>query len=83
MKLVKIFLLVQFLAIIWYIEACLPSKSEECVVAVFPEPLVLDARRAPHALNHLLVQLHGWGEHLGVTTQDVAKVDMDQVTRLR
>ena len=47
---------------------------------MFPEPLVFDARSAPHALHHLFVQLHGRREDLGVTTQDVAKVYMDQVT---
>ena len=59
-----------------------PSQSEEGVVAVLSESLVLYTRSASHAFNHLLVQLHGRREDLGVTTQDVAKVDVDQVTRL-
>ena len=31
---------------------------------------------------HLLVELHGRWEGLGVSAQDVAKVDVDEVSRL-
>ena len=63
-----------------HIIAGLPSKGKEGIVAGFPESLVLDTRSAPHSLHHLLVQLHGGREDLGVSAQDVAKVDVDQVT---
>ena len=46
------------------------------------ESLILYARRSPHAFHHVLVQLHGWREHFGVASEDVAKVDVDEVARL-
>ena len=57
----------------------LPAEVKEGGVTLLPELLVLLALHAPHALHHLLAQLHGRGQGLGVAAQDVAKVNMEQL----
>lgn len=52
---------------------------EEGSVALLPELLVLLALRPPHALHHLFAQLHGRRQRLGVSTQDVAKVYVEEL----
>ena len=50
---------------------------------MLPELLVLWAPRATHGLHHLLVELHGRREELGIPAEDVAKVNVNQVTCVR
>lgn len=50
---------------------------------MLPEPLILNTRCPPHPLDHLFVEFHGGRKDLWVSAEDVAKVDVDQVTRLR
>lgn len=56
---------------------------EEGGVALLPELLVLLALHASHPLHHLFAQLHGWGQRFGVSTQNVAKVDVEQLPWMR
>lgn len=48
-------------------------------VTLLPKLLVLLALRSPHPLHHLFAQLHGRRQRLGVSTQDVAKVDVEEL----
>lgn len=50
---------------------------------MFSKLLVLRAGSATHCFHHVLVQLHGWWKELGVSTQDVAKVNMDEMACFR
>lgn len=61
-------------------ESCLlPPEVQEGGVALLSELLVLLALHAPHPLHHLFAQLHGRRQRFGVTTQDVAKVDVEEL----
>ena len=57
-----------------------PPQCEESTKAMFSELLVLNTASTSHGFNHFLVEFHGRGKHLGVTTKDIAKVHMDQVS---
>ena len=56
-----------------------PPEVEEGGVTLLPELLVLLALHAPHPLHHLLAELHGWRQGLGVAAQDVAEVHVEQL----
>ena len=58
---------------------CIPSKCQEGSVGDLLELLELLGTRPPHPLHHLLAQLHGWWHGLGVSPQDVAKVNVEQL----
>lgn len=57
----------------------LPPEVQEGGVALLPELLVLLALHASHPLHHLFAQLHGRRQRFGVPTQDVAKVDVEEL----
>lgn len=57
-----------------------PPEVQEGRVALLPELLVLLALHAPHPLHHLLAQLHRRRQRLGVAAQDVAEVDVKQLS---
>lgn len=48
-------------------------------VALLPELLVLLALHASHTLHHLFAQLHGRRQRFGVSSQDVAEVDVEEL----
>lgn len=52
---------------------------QEGGVALLPELLVLLTLHAAHPLHHLLAQLHWRRQRLGVATQDVAEVDVEEL----
>lgn len=52
---------------------------QEGGVALLSELLVLLALHASHPLHHLFAQLHGWRQRFGVSTQDVAEVNVEQL----
>ncbi len=56
------------------------AQVEEGGVALPPELLVVLAVHAPKALDHLLAELHGRRQRLGVPSQDVPEVYVDQLT---
>lgn len=58
---------------------CLPAEMQEGRVALLAELLVVLRVDSTHGLHHLLAELHGWGQRLGVTTQDVAEVDVEEL----
>ena len=58
---------------------CVPSKRQEGSVGDLLELLELLRVRPPHPLHHLLAQLHGRWHGLGVSPQDVAKVNVEQL----
>lgn len=51
---------------------------EEGSVALLPELLVLLALHAPHPLHHLFTQLHGRRQRFGISTENVAEVDVEE-----
>lgn len=53
---------------------------QEGRVALLPELLVLLALRASHPLHHFFTQLHWRRQWFGVSAQDVAKVDVKQLS---
>lgn len=57
----------------------LPPEVQEGGVALLPELLVLLALHASHPLHHLFAQLHGRRQRFGVSTQDVAEVDVEEL----
>lgn len=58
----------------------LPPQVQEGCVTMFPKLLVLFTLHAPHALHHLLTQLHWRGQWFGVPPQNVAKINMEQLS---
>jgi len=56
---------------------------EEGGVAELAELLIVLRVDAAHGLHHLLAELHGRGERLGIAPQDVAEVDVEQLARFR
>ena len=52
---------------------------QEGGVALLPELLVLLTLHASHPLHHLFAQLHGRRQRLGVSTQDVAEIDVEEL----
>lgn len=52
---------------------------QESRVALLPELLVLLTLHAAHPLHHLFTQLHGWRQRFGVSAQDVAEVDVEEL----
>ena len=56
----------------------LPSEGEESCVAVFLEVVEVLGASSAHCLHHLLTQLHGRGQGLRISTQDVAEVYVEQ-----
>lgn len=64
--------------------ACvLPAQVQECCVTMFPQLLVLLTLHAPHALHHLLTQLHRRRQWFWVPPQNVAKINMEQLSWCR
>lgn len=57
----------------------LPPKVEEGGVALLPKLLVLLALHAPHPLHHLFAQLHGRRQRFGISTENVAEVDVEEL----
>lgn len=51
---------------------------QEGGVALFAELVVVFGVYAAHGLDHLLAELHRRRQRLGVATQDVAEVDVEQ-----
>lgn len=58
----------------------LPPEVEEGSVALLPKLLVLLALHASHPLHHLFAQLHGRRQRFGVSAEDVAKVDVEELS---
>lgn len=58
----------------------LPAEVEKGCVALLTELLVLLTLGAAHAFHHLLVQLHRGRKGLGVSAQNVTKVNVKQFT---
>jgi hypothetical protein len=62
-----------------------PKKNHWAVFFVenpgfFQPCLVVLAVHAPEALDHLLAELHGRRQRLGVPSQDITEVYVDQLT---
>ena len=57
----------------------LPPEVKEGSVALLPKLLVLLALHASHPLHHLFAQLHGRRQRFGISTQDVAEVDVEEL----
>ena len=56
---------------------------EEGGVAELAELLVVLRVDPAHGLDHLFAELHGRRQRLGITAEDVTKVDMEEFTRFR
>ena len=52
-------------------------------VALLFEVLELIGIEAAEAVDHLFAELHGRGQHLGVSAQNVSKIDVQKFSRFR
>jgi len=59
------------------------SEMEEGGVAELAELLVVLRVDPAHGLDHLLAELHGRRQRLGIAAEDVTKVDVEEFTRFR
>ena len=58
----------------------LPSKGKEGGVGEFLEVVEVFTVGTSHCLHHFLAKLHGGWHGLGVATQHVAKINMEEFT---
>jgi hypothetical protein len=57
----------------------LPENAEGGKAVVL-EAHVVRGLRAAHAIDHLFTNFNGWWERFGISSEDVAEVDMEEVT---
>ena len=60
-------------------EICTLPEDTKCCKAKIREACVVLGVHAPHAVNHLIANLHRWWVQFRIMPKDVAKVDMEEM----
>lgn len=54
---------------------------EERCVAEFPKLRVMLGMNTAHGLHHFFAEFHGWRQRLGIASEDVAEIDVEEFAR--